>query len=93
MCCMYICVCILLASTCSYVLEFYVLYMLYSELVSCVLYVLQFMQCWLAREKFFMCCVQARLTCFYLYIRECGSTLYVGMTRTAARAAYRLIQK
>ena len=26
-------------------------------------------------------------------IRECGSTLYVGMTRTAARAAYRLIQK
>ena len=26
-------------------------------------------------------------------IRECGSTLYVGMTRTAARAAYRLILK
>ena len=26
-------------------------------------------------------------------IRECGSTLYVGMTRTAARATYRLILK
>ena len=30
---------------------------------------------------------------FSTCIRECGSTLYVGMTRTAVRAAYRLIQK
>ena len=29
----------------------------------------------------------------YIIIRECGSTLYVGMTRTATRAVYRLIQK
>ena len=30
---------------------------------------------------------------YILAIRECGSTLYVEMTWTAARAAYRLILK
>ena len=47
------------------------------------------------RKGFIMAYYSVVVICcdYCLDIRECGSTLYVGMTRTAVRAAYRLIQK
>ena len=56
------------ASTCcSYVLELYVFYVLYSEFMGlCMQYVLPFMQCWLAREKF-LCAVFRLLSLYYTF--------------------------